>query len=122
MTDTQIIYDGRRPAFAVVPYAKWLDLTRRAEASMTDEELYDAARAEDTGERLPHDAVKRLVNGEPPLKVFREWRTMTQEALAAAANVSAGYVSQIERGVRKPSRKALTAFAAALNLDVEDLN
>ena len=122
MTDTQIIYDGRRPAFAVVPYAKWLDLTRRAEASMTDEELFDAARAEDTGERLPHDAVRRLVNGESPLKVFREHRAMTQEALAVAAGVSTGYVSQIERGARQPSRKALAAFAAALDLDVEDLD
>ena len=119
---TQIIYDGKRPAFAVVPYARWVSLTRRAEAAMTDEELFAAARAEDTGEHLPHDAVKRLVDGEPPLKVFREYRGMTQKALAAAADVSAGYVSQIERGTRRPSGKALAAFAAALNLDIEDLS
>jgi len=88
---------------------------------MTDEELFDAARAEDAGEHLPHDVVKRLVDGEPPLKVFREYRAMTQEALADAANVSTGYVSQIERGTRQPSKKALSAFAAALGLDIEDL-
>lgn len=122
MTKTQIIYDGKRPAFAVVPYTQWIDLTRRAEAAMTDEELFDAARAEDTGEHFPHDVVKRLVDGEPPLKVFREYRTMTQETLAASANVSTGYVSQIERGTRSPSQKALTAFASVLNLDVEDLS
>ncbi len=122
MTKTQIIYEGKRPAFAVVPYARWVDLRRRAEAAMTDEELFDAARAEDTGERLPHDVVKRLVDGEPPLKVFREHRAMTQETLAEAANVSTGYLSQIERGARRPSKKALTAFAAALNLDIEDLS
>ena len=33
---------------------------------MTDEELFDAARAEDTGEHLPHDAARHLVDGEPP--------------------------------------------------------
>ncbi len=121
MTKTQIIYDGKRPAFAIVPYAHWLDLTRRAEAAMTDEDLFDAARAENTGEHLPHDVVKRLVAGEPPLKVFREYRAMTQEALAQTANVSTGYISQIERGTRQPSKKALTAFAAALELDPEDL-
>ena len=88
---------------------------------MTDEELFDAARTEDDGELMPHAVVKRLVNGEPPLKVFREYRGMTQEALADAAKVSAGYVSQIERGARQPSQKALAAFAAALNLDIEDL-
>lgn len=121
MSKPQIIYDGKRPAFAVVPYAQWLDLTRRAEAAMTDEELFDAARADDGGDHLPHDVVKRLVSGEPPLKVFREHRAMTQEALAQAASVSTGYISQIERGTRQPSRKALTAFAAALGLDPEDL-
>lgn len=118
----QILYEGKRPAFAVVPYAQWVSLTRRAEIAMTDEELFDAARAEDTGEHLPHDVVKRLVDGEPPLKVFREYRDMTQEALADAANVSTGYVSQIERGTRQPSKKALAAFAAALDLDIEDLS
>ena len=122
MTKIQIIYEGKRPAFAVVPYARWVDLRRRAEAAMTDEELFDAARAEGAGERLPHDVVKRLVDGEPPLKVFREHRAMTQETLAKAANVSTGYLSQIERGARRPSKKALTAFAAALNLDIEDLS
>lgn len=122
MTKPQIIYDGNRPAFAVVSYAQWVSLIRRAEAAMTDEELFDAASAEDAGEHLPHDVVKRLVDGEPPLKVFREYRGMTQEALAGAANVSTGYVSQIERGTRQPSKKALAAFAAALNLDIEDLS
>ena len=118
---TQIIYEGRRPAFAVIPYARWISLTRRAEAAMTDEELFDAARAEDTGEHMPHDVVKRLVDGEPPLKVFREYCGMTQKALAAAAGISTGYVSQIERGTRRPSAKALAAFAAALDLDIDDL-
>ena len=121
MSETQIIYDGKRPAFAVVPYAQWVDLRRRAEATMTDEDLFDAARAEDDGERLPHNMVKRLVDGEPPLKVFREHRDITQEALATATGVSIGYVSQIERGTRRPSKKTLAAFAMALNLDTEDL-
>ncbi len=89
---------------------------------MSDEELFDAARAEDTGELMPHAVVKRLVDGEPPLKVFRQYRGLTQKALADAAKVSASYVSQIERGTRQPSQKALAAFAAALNLDIEDLS
>ena len=58
------------------------------------------------------------VDGEPPLKVFREYHAMTQEALADTANVSTEYVSQIKRGTRQPSKKALAAFAAALDLDL----
>lgn len=118
------LHNGRRKrsAFAVVPYAQWVGLTRRAKADMTDEEWFDAARAEGSGERLLHDVVKCLVDGEPPLKVFREHRAMTQETLAEAAKVSTGYVSQIERGACQPSKKALIAFAVALNLDIEDLS
>ena len=122
MTKTQIIYDGKRPTFAVVPYAQWVALTRRAEATLTDEELFDAARAEDRGEQFPHEVVKRLVDGESPVKVFRQYRNMTQNDLAAAARVSTGYVSQIERGMRQPSQKVLAVFATALELDVEDLS
>lgn len=121
MLKTQIIYDGKRPVFAVVPYVQWVALTRRAQAAPTDEALFDAARAEDAGERLPHDVVRRLVNGESPLKVFREHRAMTQGALAMAAHMSSSYVSQTERGALRPSKKALTAFAAALKVDIEDL-
>ena len=46
---------------------------------------------------------------------------MTDEELFDAAGVSTGYVSQIERGTRRPSAKALAAFAAALDLDIDDL-
>ena len=47
MSEAQIIYDGKRPAFVVVPYARWVDVTRRAQMAMTDEELFDATRAEE---------------------------------------------------------------------------
>lgn len=122
MTKAQIIYEGKRPTFAVVPYAQWVALTRRVEAALTDEELFDVARAEDGGEQFPHEVVKRLVDGESPVKVFRQYRNMTQDALAAAARVSTGYVSQIERGKRQPSQKILAVFATVLELDVEDLS
>ena len=46
---------------------------------------------------------------------------MTQEALAVASGVSVGYVSQIERGARQPSRKVLAEFGGRLNLEIEDL-
>lgn len=58
------------------------------------------------------------VDGEPPLKVLREYHAMTQQALADTAKVSTEYASQIERGTRQPSKKALAACAAALDLDL----
>ena len=76
----------------------------------------------DGGEQFPHEVVKRLVDSESPVKVFRQYRDMTQDALAAAAKVSTGYVSQIEHGMRRPSQKVLAAFATFLELNVEDLS
>jgi transcriptional regulator with XRE-family HTH domain len=41
---------------------------------------------------------------------------MTQEDLAAKIGVSEGYVSQVERGVRVLSRKAIAAAGIALGI------
>jgi len=41
---------------------------------------------------------------------------LTQAGLAAAANVNQGYISEIERGLRNPSRRTIDALAVALDL------
>lgn len=46
---------------------------------------------------------------------------LTQERLAARANLHYSYVGQVERGNKIPSLKTLTKIARALNLKVEDL-
>ncbi|OFX07746.1 MAG: hypothetical protein A2516_11445 [Alphaproteobacteria bacterium RIFOXYD12_FULL_60_8] len=120
-TAAQILYDDKgRPEFAVIPYAQFLALTK--ESTLTDEELFDLAKAQlGTEEPTPHDVLKRLLAGENPVKVHREWRGLTQAELAAATGVSEGYVSQVERGTRHLSRKARGAFAQTLRIDADDL-
>lgn len=46
---------------------------------------------------------------------------LTQEKLAARANLHYSYVGQVERGNKIPSLKTLAKIAKALNLRVEDL-
>jgi transcriptional regulator with XRE-family HTH domain len=46
---------------------------------------------------------------------------LTQERLAARANLHYSYVGQVERGNKVPSLKTLSKIARALNLKVEDL-
>lgn len=55
------------------------------------------------------------------LKTHRERIGMSRSQLAAAAGLSYPYVSQLETGLRKPSRKAAAQLAAALGLDPLDL-
>ncbi|WP_444943958.1 helix-turn-helix domain-containing protein [Microbulbifer sp. ZKSA006] len=52
------------------------------------------------------------------IKSVRRERGMTQEELAEAANISAEFVSRIERGVNKPSLKTLFLICSAMNVDL----
>ena len=51
----------------------------------------------------------------------RNYRGMTQNALAAAADINAVYLSQIETGKRTGSARTLAALAKALQVTVDDL-
>ncbi|MDJ0685379.1 MAG: helix-turn-helix transcriptional regulator [Alphaproteobacteria bacterium] len=134
MSKLQIIHgaDGQ-PAFAVIPWPDYQRLAggaarsdaapadaSLAEAALSDEALYDLAIAANE-ETFPADVVDRLLAGERPLKVFREYRGMTQKALAAAVDINPIYLSQIETGKRTGSTKVLSALARALDLDLDDL-
>ena len=122
MINPQIILDeGGDPAFAVIP---WREYERLAagddEAGVSDEELYDRAKAEG-GEVFPISVADRLLAGENPVKVYREHRGTTRRRLAEAAGINAIYLSQIEGGRRTGSARTLAALAAALGVAVDAL-
>ena len=85
------------------------DLAAYQEAKAREEEAFPLALAE------------RLVAGAHPIKVFREFRGMTQAELAHRVGLSPMYISQIETGRRGGSTKALRRIAAALDIDLADL-
>ena len=91
-------------------------------AGEMDEDLvvYDAARVSDE-ERFPVAVADRLIAGESPLKVFREYRGLTQGRLAEAAKTTAPYLSQIENGRRTGSVGLLHRLAEALRVEIDDL-
>jgi len=119
----QIIERDGRPEWAVIPYADYLQLMERLEQA-EDLRAYDQAKAEldaGTDELVPAAVVDRLAAGEPPLRVWREYRGLTQQALADAAGVGKSYICQLEAGTRTGSVGTLRALVAALNLDLDDL-
>jgi DNA-binding XRE family transcriptional regulator len=83
--------------------------------------LFDAARAADDGFRIPAAVANAILDGEQPVKVWREQRSLTQEALAAKAGISKDYLCQIETRKRVGAVKTLRAIADALALKVDDL-
>ena len=85
---------------------------------------YDAARrrlSAGEDEIIPGEFADRILDGENPVRVWREYRGLSIKALAEKAEISAAYLSQIESGVREGSVRTMKALAMALNLDLADL-
>lgn len=120
MTGIQFIErDGKRE-FAVIP----IELYERLSAALEDAEdaaLFDAVKAADDGSRIPAVVANAILDGEQPVKAWREHRGMTQDALAAKAGISKPYLCQIENRKRVGAIKTLKAIAAALAVSVLDL-
>lgn len=87
---------------------------------LSDERLYDAAKSEG-GESFPIEVADRLLAGDNPIGVYRSYRNMTQQELAAEAGINTAYLSQIETGRRTGSTKTVAAIARALDVAVDDL-
>lgn len=80
----------------------------------------DAVKLQD--ELLPTEMVRRLVDGEQPIRVWREYRGMSQANLAGGAGISPAYLSQLENRLRKGSTQVLLSLARVLDVDIEDLS
>lgn len=87
------------------------------------EDLEATAAYHRTGdqESVPAEMVDRLLAGENPVKLWREYRGLSQRALAEQAGLNFAYLSQIETGARKGTRAAIKKLAGALGLDLDDL-
>ncbi|MCY3933315.1 MAG: helix-turn-helix transcriptional regulator [Acidobacteria bacterium] len=74
-----------------------------------------------TEEFVPERVASRLMDGEPPLRVWREYRGLTQAALSRAAGVSRVQIVEIEAGRRTGSVLTLRRLADALRVDLDDI-
>ncbi len=68
---------------------------------------------------LPAERVKELLAGTHPIRVWRGHRGLTREALAARADVSGSYLSEIETGRKRGSFEAIARLAAALDAPLD---
>lgn len=100
------------------------DRLRAAAEDLADLQAYDRAKAAlVTGEEelIPSDHVNRLLNGENPLRVYRDLRGMTQAVLAKKAGVNRVTVAEIETGRKQGSITTLRSLAGALEITLDEL-
>lgn len=70
---------------------------------------------------IPSDLVERMLEGESPLAVMREWRGHSQSSLSRASGVNRVQIADIEAGRKQGSVATLIKLAAALDLTIDDL-
>lgn len=72
-------------------------------------------------EGLPHDLMKRLIDGDSPLGVYRRWRGFNQSSLARASGVNRVQIADIEAGRSNGSITTLKKLADALGVTIDEL-
>lgn len=119
----QIITTPQGERLVVLPEAEYEMLLEAAEDAADVEAVnrFEQKLAAGEEELIPSEYVYRMLDGENPISVWRDYRGMTAKALAEAAGITQAYLSQIETGKRDGTIGTMKKIAAALNLTVDDL-
>src|SRR5436309_6567893 len=109
--------------FAVIPMKELQRLIQDAEM-LADVKAYDAAKARlerGEDELIPLEIIERRIAGDNPVKIWRQYRQLTQQGLAKISRVSREMIAAIEAGHKKGGIGTLKKLAAALKVDMENL-
>ena len=120
--NVQIIEKNGQPEWVVIPYEEYQRLLEEMEMLQDIRDYDEAKRAIATGEELiPSEVTYAILEGGNPIRVWREYRGLTQQQAADKAGISKPYLSQLESGQRKGTTEVLMTIAKVLNVSLEDL-
>jgi DNA-binding XRE family transcriptional regulator len=120
--NVQVIERNGHPEWAVIPYQEYVYLLKEAEMQADIREYDQAIKEIEKGEELvPSEIVYAILDGENPIRVWREYRGITQQELSRRAGISKPYLSQIETGKRTGKAEVLSAIAKSLDLTIDDI-
>lgn len=72
-------------------------------------------------EAIPSEYAARLIAGEGPLRVWRDYRGYTQADLATLSDVNRVQIADIEAGRKSGSIATIKKLAEALSVTIDDL-
>ena len=102
-----------------IPREEYERLLEAAE-DLEDVLAFDRAMAEG-GDGVPGEIVRRILEGENPVRAFRDWRGLSAAELARRSGVHSVVVHEIETGKKRGSVDTLKRLAEALGVLVDDL-
>jgi predicted transcriptional regulator len=117
----KITRDGK--VFAILPMNTLKKLIDDAEM-LADIAAYDAAKARlasGEDELIPLEITERRLAGESTVKIWREYRGLTQEGLAKKSKVSRSMIAAIEAKYKTGGIATLKKLAGALKVDLDEL-
>ena len=80
-----------------------------------------AAQDADNGVRVPHEVALDIMRGKGPVLAFRRHQGITLRELSERTGIAAGYISEIERGLKPGSTSALARIASVLGTTIDVL-
>lgn len=98
-------------------------LLERAELSDDIAAVDDYRRKLAAGEEeaIPEAFANRLIDGESPIRIYRELRGLSAKELAERTGISAAFLSEIEKGKKEGGVSTLKKIAQALRVTIDDL-
>jgi len=120
MIEPLVIEHDGKPTHVVLTYAEW-ERIRGIVEDAEDAAAVAAVLSDPNQDRVPSDVVARILDGENPVKVWREQRDLTQAQLAEAAGLPQPTIAMIETGRRKGTVKHMKAIAGALGINLDTL-
>ena len=101
--EPQIIMQDGKPAFAVIPWEEYQELTRHD--------------PDETDVWIPHEVVKaNVISGVSMIRAWREHFGMTQQELARRAGMTQPALARLEKSGSKPRIGTLKKIAAAMDI------
>lgn len=109
-TNVQIIEQGGKPAFAVIPYADYL--AAFGNAFITKPTIEDS---------VPHEVMRYVLREDYSLaRAWREYLGLTQDIVATKMGITQSALAQIEMS-SKPRKATRQKLAEALGINVAQL-
>lgn len=119
----QIITSPSGERLAVLPEKEYLAMQNALDDKADEAAVLDFQAKLTNGEEelIPSEIVNRLLDGENPIKVWREYRGMKAYELAENIGISQSHMSSLETKQREPSVSLLKKLTEVLNVELDDL-